>query len=127
MTLKGFLTHWQYKPPSTPQPTFISAPFLADEIGLVHSVSVDAPDGVASTPYWNCVSIEAQRKDGSNTKITGSVFGSIPHITQVDEYKDSFAFIPDGKYMLTFRNLDRPGEKFSFEFYERTSLYFVTI
>jgi len=39
----------------------------------------------------------------------GVVFGSTPHIVRVDEYKDLFAFKPEGGYILTFRNDDRPG------------------
>jgi hypothetical protein len=28
---------------------------------------------------------------------------------QVDEYHDQFAFKPEGRFILTFRNEDRPG------------------
>lgn len=60
-------------------------------------------------PYWNLVSVTAHREDGSTCKITGSVFGNQPHIVQVDEYSDNFAFRPDSNYILSFRNDDRPG------------------
>jgi len=50
-----------------------------------------------------------ERADGSKSKITGAVFGSTPHIVQVDDFSDQFAFKPDGSYILTFRNEDRPG------------------
>jgi D-3-phosphoglycerate dehydrogenase / 2-oxoglutarate reductase len=105
MLLKGFLTHSKHKL----KVGFISAPFLAKEVGLKHAISSEAPDGVASSPYWNMVSVDAQRADGSVTRITGSVFGATPHLTQIDDFRDLFAFKPDGKYVLTFRNDDRPG------------------
>lgn len=42
----------------------------------------------------------------------GAVFGNTPHIVQVDEFSDLFAFrlIEEGpSYILAFKNQDRPG------------------
>ena len=43
----------------------------------------------------------------------GAVFGNTPHIVQVDEFSDLFAFrlIDNGpaSYILSFKNQDRPG------------------
>lgn len=65
------------------------------------------------SPFFNRynlrTTLNVARSDNSTSKITGSVFGSTPHIVQVDEYKDLFAFKPEGNYILTFRNDDKPG------------------
>jgi hypothetical protein len=42
----------------------------------------------------------------------GAVFGSVPHIVQIDDYMDTLAFKPESNYVLTFRNEDRPGALF---------------
>jgi hypothetical protein len=41
--------------------------------------------------------------------LTGAVYGNIPHIVQVDDYKEQISFKPESNYILTFRNEDRPG------------------
>jgi predicted amino acid-binding ACT domain protein len=46
---------------------------------------------------------------GTKSIITGAVFGSVPHIVQIDDYMDTLAFKPESNYVLTFRNEDRPG------------------
>jgi D-3-phosphoglycerate dehydrogenase len=74
----------------------------------VSTVSDGLPANVGS-PYWNLVSVEVEREDGSRGSITGSVFGSAPHIIHIDSYADLFAFAPEGNHILTFRNEDRPG------------------
>lgn len=89
-------------------PDMISAPLMARENGIESVVSDALPDNVGS-PYWNLVSVEVTREDGSRGRITGSVFGSVPHIIHVDEYSDLFAFQPEGNHILSFRNDDRPG------------------
>ena len=71
-------------------------------------ISDDYPERVGG-PYWNLVSVEVTREDGSTSVISGVVFGSSPHVVRVDEYRDLFAFKPDGSYILSFRNEDRPG------------------
>lgn len=78
-------------------------------------VSDELPENVGS-PYWNLVSVTAQRADGSQaSQITGAVFGSAPHIVSVNEYHDLLAFQPreeggrGGSTILSFRNEDRPG------------------
>lgn len=89
-------------------PDMISAPFMAKDAGIISSVSDEQPENLGS-PYWNLVSVDVTRVDGSMSRITGAVFGSTPHIVQVDHFKDLFAFKPEGNYILSFRNEDRPG------------------
>jgi D-3-phosphoglycerate dehydrogenase / 2-oxoglutarate reductase len=89
-------------------PDLISAPGMAKEANIVSVISEEHPDNIGS-PYWNLVSVEVTRKDQSVSVITGSVFGSTPHIVQVDDFKDCFAFKPEGNYILTFKNRDEPG------------------
>lgn len=37
------------------------------------------------------------------------LFHLLRMISQVDDFSDLFAFKPEGNYILTFRNEDRPG------------------
>jgi len=104
--LKGILKHSSKLGGMVPD--LISAPFMAKEANITSIVSTEFPENVGS-PYWNLVSVDVEREDGSNSRITGAVFGSIPHIVQVDDFSDLFAFKPDGSYILSFRNEDRPG------------------
>ena len=53
--------------------------------------------------------MEVTREDGTSNTVGGVVFGSTPHIVRVDDYSDLFAVKPDGSYVLSFRNEDRPG------------------
>ena len=53
--------------------------------------------------------MEVTREDGTSNTVGGVVFGSTPHVVRVDEYSDLFAVKPDGSYVLSFRNEDRPG------------------
>ena len=89
-------------------PDLISAPGAAKEANIESIISSDAPENVGS-PYWNLLSVEVEREDGSCSHITGSVFGSVPHIVQIDEFRDLFSFKPEGNHILTFRNEDKPG------------------
>jgi len=90
-------------------PDLISAPLMAKEANVESVVSEELPDNVGS-PYWNLVSVTALRADGSQAcRVTGAVFGSTPHIVSIDNYLDLFAFKPEGSYILSFRNEDRPG------------------
>ena len=68
----------------------------------------DFPENVGS-PYWNLLSVEVTRADATRSVITGAVFGSVPHIVRVDDYVDLLSFKPEGNYILTFRNEDKPG------------------
>jgi hypothetical protein len=45
-------------------------------------VSSDPP-GLQGQQYWNLVSVEAQRQDGTGCTVTGAVLGNQPHIVQV--------------------------------------------
>lgn len=90
-------------------PDLISAPLMAKEAGIESVISDDLPD-TAGSPYWNLVSVTVLAEDGSQAcKVTGAVFGSTPHIVSVNDYSDLFAFRPEGNYILSFRNDDRPG------------------
>lgn len=89
-------------------PDLISAPLMAKEAGVESTISSQFPETVGS-PYWNLISVLAERDDETTTKITGAVFGQTPHIVKVDNYSDLFAFKPEGNFCLTFRNEDRPG------------------
>jgi len=89
-------------------PDLISSPLMAKEANITSVVSNVFPDNIGS-PYWNLVSVEVERKDATTSRITGAVFGSVPHIVQIDDFSDLFAFRPDGSYILSFKNEDRPG------------------
>ena len=52
---------------------------------------------------------QVTRADDTKSIIAGAVFGSVPHIVRVDDYVDLLSFKPEGNYILTFRNDDRPG------------------
>eukprot|EP01036_Dinobryon_divergens_P029703 gene29703-38834_t len=72
-------------------------------------ISEELPD-TSGSPYWNLVSVTVLGEDGTQAcKVTGAVFGSTPHIVSVNDYSDLFAFRPEGNYILSFRNDDRPG------------------
>lgn len=89
-------------------PDIISAPLMARENGIKSVISDSLPENIGS-PYWNLVSVDVTREDGSKSRITGAVFGSVPHIVHIDQYSDLFSFQPEGNHILTFRNEDRPG------------------
>ena len=90
------------------EPDLISAPGAAKTYGVTSVKSEEHPENVGS-PYWNLISVCVEKENGTTNTITGSVFGRVPHIVQVNEYVDCFAFEPAGKFMLTFENEDRPG------------------
>ena len=102
--LKGIIKHGGYGL----NPDMISAPFMAKEVGITSIISEALPDNVGS-PFWNLVSAEVTREDGSKNSITGAVYGTTPHIVHVDQYSDLFSFQPEGNHILSFRNEDRPG------------------
>mmetsp|Transcript_20476 Transcript_20476/g.22243 ORF Transcript_20476/g.22243 Transcript_20476/m.22243 type:complete len:574 (+) Transcript_20476:69-1790(+) len=88
-------------------PDIISAPIMAKEVNIKSVISEDHPEHLGT--YWNLVSVDVEREDGSKTNITGAVLGNTPHIVKIDHYSDLFAFRPEGNYLLTFRNEDKPG------------------
>ena len=91
-------------------PDLISAPTMAKDLNIDSSFSTDLPNGAGrDSPYWNLITVTVKRADNSTATMTGAVFGETPHILQVDEFTDLFAFKPEGGNILTFRNLDRPG------------------
>ncbi len=89
-------------------PDLISAPHIARECNIASKISEDYPEHLG-TPYWNLLSVEVERADGSKSCVTGAIFGNTPHIVKVDQYNDLLAFKPEGSYILSFRNEDRPG------------------
>lgn len=91
-------------------PDLVSSPAMAKEVGIISSISSAAPSIVGrDTPYWNAVSVDVRRKDGSTNTMSGVVLGSDPYIVQVDEFDTALAFKPERGQILTFRNEDRPG------------------
>lgn len=36
-----------------------------------------------ASQYWNLLSVDVQREDGTSSRVTGAVFGNEPHIVQV--------------------------------------------
>ena len=49
---------------------------------LLQSISEEAPE-LRGSQYWNLLSVEVLRDDGTSSKVTGAVFGNQPHIVQV--------------------------------------------
>jgi hypothetical protein len=45
-------------------------------------VSDEAPV-LRASQYWNLLSVDVQREDGTSSRVTGAVFGNEPHIVQV--------------------------------------------
>lgn len=115
--LKGLVKH-NHRQGGGPElvPDLVSAGAMAASLGISSAVSEEYPtagsgeagSGGGST-YWNLVTVEAERADGTKCSVTGAVFGDAPHIVKVDHFADLFAFKPEGNYILSFRNQDRPG------------------
>jgi D-3-phosphoglycerate dehydrogenase len=103
LVLKGIVKHM--KPGLVPD--LISAPSMANDVNIQSTISDEQPDHLGT--YWNLVSVDVERENGTKTNITGAVMGNIPHIVKIDRYSDLFAFRPEGNYILTFRNEDKPG------------------
>lgn len=104
MVLKGLVKHMGLGL----VPDLISAPAQARDVNIRTTISNESPESYGS-PYWNLINVEVEREDGTKSSITGAVFGNAPHIVKIDHYSDLFAFKPEGNYILTFRNEDRPG------------------
>lgn len=49
----------------------------------LQTVSEEPPVLRGGQQYWNLMSVEAHREDGTYCKVTGAVFGNQPHIVQV--------------------------------------------
>jgi hypothetical protein len=66
-------------------PDLISAPLMAKENKIESQISLDDPEhvGSKSSPYWNLMSVEALREDGTTHTLSGAVFGNVPHIVKV--------------------------------------------
>jgi formyltetrahydrofolate hydrolase len=82
---------------------------MAKEANIASTISEEPPTSHVGSPYWNLLAVRCERADGTVSKITGAVLGNSPHIVKVDDYNDLFAFKPEGNYILSFRNEDRPG------------------
>lgn len=50
-----------------------------------------------SQQYWNLVSVQARREDGSSCRVAGAVLGNQPHIVQV---RRLFCVVYRSIYML---------------------------
>lgn len=50
---------------------------------------------------------QVTREDASETTVVGCVFGATPHIVMIDTFE--LTFKPEGNYVLTFKNEDKPG------------------
>jgi D-3-phosphoglycerate dehydrogenase len=88
-------------------PDIVSAPQMAKDVHIQSTISDELPEHLGT--YWNLISVDVEREDGSKTSIAGSVMGNFPHIVKIDQYSDLFAFRPEGNYILSFRNEDKPG------------------
>jgi len=107
-------------------PDLISAPLMAKEANVKSIISDEQPEH-AGSQYWNMLSVDVVREDGSVSSITGAVFGNVPHIIKVDQYSDLFAFKPEGNYILTFRNEDRPGAISEVSAFFSLSFYLINV
>jgi D-3-phosphoglycerate dehydrogenase len=117
--LKPYIRHLARSPspPMDPDvlgqltPDLISSPSIAKDLNIQANVSIELPSllktSITRTTYWNLVSVTVGMTDGTETNITGTVFGSIPHIVRLDNSEVTLK--TEGNYMLTFKNEDRPG------------------
>jgi D-3-phosphoglycerate dehydrogenase len=88
------------------QPDMISAPGMAREANI-ESTILDDSVLKNNHNYLNLVSVQVTREDGTESTVVGCVFGSTPHIVMIDSFE--FTFKPQGNYVLTFKNEDKPG------------------
>mmetsp|Transcript_6186 Transcript_6186/g.6459 ORF Transcript_6186/g.6459 Transcript_6186/m.6459 type:complete len:575 (+) Transcript_6186:102-1826(+) len=91
------------------EPDLISSPIIAKEKNIQSVISEDVPQIVSSGNYRNLIKLKVVWEDDTMNTITGSVFGNTPHIVGIDQVYDNFAFKPEGSYLLTFKNEDKPG------------------
>jgi D-3-phosphoglycerate dehydrogenase / 2-oxoglutarate reductase len=90
-------------------PDFISAPLVANENNIRSRIEDDAVD--LGQGYRNLVTVTGHYDDGKIYKVSGSVFGSTPHIVHMDYGGETspFSFKPEGDYVLMFENDNKPG------------------
>ncbi len=90
-------------------PDFISAPLVANENNIRSRIEDDAVD--LGQGYRNLVTLTGHYDDGKIYKVSGSVFGSTPHIVHMDYGGETspFSFKPEGDYVLMFENDNKPG------------------
>jgi hypothetical protein len=58
---------------------------------LLQVISEEAPV-LRASQYWNLLSVDVQREDGTSSRVTGAVFGNEPHIVQVRRCVVAFAY-----------------------------------
>lgn len=105
MVQKGVLMHTA-SCPSTPN--LVSAPYLAKTLSVESVISEDLPS-LVGLPYRNLVTVNATTQDDVDIVVSGSVFGTEPHIVQIDEHQNFPALKPT-KHLLSLNNEDKPGE-----------------
>lgn len=104
-------------PPMQPEvlgqlsPDLISSPSIAKDLNIQAIVSTATPSFLETNSndhtFYSLVSVTVEMQNGSETNITGTVFGNTPHIVRLDNSEVSLK--PEGNYMVTFENQDRPG------------------
>lgn len=52
----------------------------------MQTISEEPPVLKGAQQYWNLMSVEVRREDGSSSRVAGAVFGNQPHIVQVGEH-----------------------------------------
>lgn len=107
--LQGILKYKLQDENSEIEPDLISSPIIAKEKNIESIISEDLPQIVSSGNYRNLIKLKVVWEDDTMNTITGSVFGNTPHIVGIDQVYDNFAFKPEGSYLLTFKNEDKPG------------------
>jgi hypothetical protein len=116
--LKGFLKQY-LKGKGEMSPDLISSPSIAKDLGIEFSCSTEYDSSNDTEGFSNLVGVETKFEDGSSCSITGSVFGSVPHIVKMDHMPTNFS--PEGFHsILTFRYFPSPFFCLSF-FHRRLS------
>jgi D-3-phosphoglycerate dehydrogenase len=87
------------------EPDMISAPGMARDAKIESTILDESISNCHE--YLNLVSVHVTREDGSESTVVGCVFGATPHIVSIDTFE--FTFKPQGNYVLTFKNEDKPG------------------
>ena len=96
--LRGALNQWSDEPVN-----FISAPVMAEEIGLRFREERESGGG----SYTTLIEVVAETDDGTEHVVAGTLFnGDDLRLVRVDEY--DLETSPEGE-MLFYKNIDRPG------------------
>jgi D-3-phosphoglycerate dehydrogenase len=84
--------------------SFVNAPQLADERGLV----VRETTSSSARDYVNLIELRGHAGDGTTTHVAGTLYGKndAPRIVAIDDY---IVELPPSSHMLVVRNEDRPG------------------